>query len=111
MPDKAPKLEVHLGLGWKHGNEYEATVTVTTTDTCYHEGDLKIGLPPGMKGIPEVEYLTFSFTHDEGKKCGQLTKKNTKKIVIPFSSGKRDVTAYAAVNGKEAGHDTKPFPK
>ncbi len=64
MPEAVDhKLKVVLALKWNHGDIYDATVTVTVTDSCYVPGDLKIGLPPGTVGIPEIEYLTFSFTH------------------------------------------------
>ena len=39
-------LEVELALAWERGDEYWATVTVTATDSCYHAGELKVGLPP-----------------------------------------------------------------
>jgi len=104
-------LDVVLELKWLHDNIYEAKVSVTITDTCYHEGDLKIGLPPGTVGIPEVLYLTYSFTHDEGKKCGQIAKIVNQTVEVPFSAGKPTVTAYAVVNGKVAGSDTKSFPR
>jgi hypothetical protein len=104
------KLKVSLALKWLHGDIYEAKVSVTVTDTCYVEGDLKVGLPTGTVGIPEIEYLTFSFTH-KGGACGQTVRTVEKAIQIPFSTGKPNVTAFAVVNGKVAGQDTKPFPK
>jgi len=103
-------LKVSLGLVWLHGNVYGAKVSVTITDSCYVAGDLKVGLPPGMVGIPEVEYLTFSFTH-KGGICGDIVVTVDKTIEVPFSSGKPTVTAFAVVNGKVAGQDTKLFPK
>ena len=48
-------LNVELALVWEQGDEYQATVTVTTTDTCYHAGDLKVGLPPHQEGTGLVE--------------------------------------------------------
>jgi hypothetical protein len=104
------KLKVSLALKWNHGNIYDATVSVTVTDSCYVPGDLKVGLPPGMAGIPEIEYLTFSFTH-KGGICSDITKTVEKTIQIPFSAAKPNATAYAVVNGKVAGQDTKPFPR
>lgn len=108
---KAHNLKVVLDLKWVQGNEYDAKVSVTITDSCYHEGDIKIGLPPGEVGIPEVEYVTFSFTHDEGKACGDITKTVHKTIRVPFSASKPKLTAFATVNGKAAGSDTKEFPR
>jgi len=108
---KVHNLKVALELKWAQGNDYDAKVFVTTTDSCYHPGDIKIGLPPGEVGIPEVEYVTFSFTHDEGKVCGDVTKTVDKTISVPFSAAKPKLTAFAAVNGKAAGSDTKPFPR
>ena len=49
------KLKVKLGLKWLEKSTYEATVTVTTTDSCFHAGELTIGLPPGGS-----EYLKLS---------------------------------------------------
>jgi hypothetical protein len=54
-------LKVVLDLKWVQGNEFDAKVSVTVTDSCYREGDIKMGLPPGQVGIPEVEYVTFRF--------------------------------------------------
>jgi len=48
-------LKVVLQLTWKHGDDYTAKVSVTTTDSCYHAGELKKGLPPGTVGVPEIE--------------------------------------------------------
>jgi len=105
------KLKVNLELKWAGGDAYDATVTVTVIDSCYHEGELKVGLPPGQVAISEIQPLTFSFTHDEGKACSDLVKPVTKKIQIPHSAGKSKVTAFAVVNGKVAGEDTKEFPR
>jgi|CZKK01.1.fsa_nt_gi hypothetical protein len=111
MPENAEyKLKVSLGLVWLRNNIYGAKVSVTILDTCYVAGDLKIGLPPGTVGVPEVEYLTFSFTHKDGP-CGQIVQTVDKSIEVPFSTAKPKVTAFAVVNGKVAGQDTKPFPK
>jgi len=111
-PDpKIHNLKVILDLKWIKGNDYEAKVTVTITDSCYHPGQLEIGLPPGTAGIPEIEYLTFNLTHDGGKVCSDLTRDVDQTIHVPFSSAKPKATAYAVVNGKVAGSDTKPFPR
>jgi hypothetical protein len=48
-------LKVILALTHEHGDEYKATVTVATTDTCYHAGALKVGLPPHTEGTGLVE--------------------------------------------------------
>jgi hypothetical protein len=104
------KLKVKLGLKWLEKSTYEATVTVTTTDSCFHAGELTIGLPPGEVGIPETEYLTFAFTHT-GEICSDIVRDVTKSIKITSSAGKTNVTAFATVDGKVAGQDTKPFPR
>jgi hypothetical protein len=112
MADKVNhKLKIQLALKWLQGKDYEATVAVEITDSCYHEVDLKVGLPPGTAGIPEIEYLTYTFTHDSGKACSDIVKTVKKSIKIVFSDAKPRVTAYAVVNGQVAGSDTKPFPK
>jgi hypothetical protein len=108
---KTHNLKVSLALKWVKGNDYEAKVSVTITDSCYHEGDLKIGLPPGTVGIPEVEYLTFNFSHDEGRACSDIVRTVEKTIQVLFSSAKPRATAYAVVNDKVAGSDTKSFPR
>jgi hypothetical protein len=108
---KVKNLKVVLGLKWIKGNDYEAKVTVTVTDSCYHPGELKVGLPPGTVGLPEIEYMYFNMTHDEGKACGDITKNVEKTIHVPFSSVKPNATAYVVVNSAVAGSDTKPFPR
>jgi len=108
--DAEHQLNVSLALQWTYGNVYDAKVSVTITDSCYGAGDLEVGLPPDTVGIPEIEYLTFSFTHPGGI-CSDIVRTVDQTIQIPFSAGKPSVTAFAAVNGKVAGQDTKPFPK
>ena len=111
MAAAGDKLKVKLELKWTGGDAYDATVTVWITDSCYHEKDLKIGLPPGQVTIPEVEPLTFTLTHDEGKVCGDIDRPVMKTIQIPHSAGKSKATAFAVVNGKVVGEDTKEFPR
>jgi hypothetical protein len=103
-------LKVKLALAWEHGDEYRATVTVTTTDTCYHAGTLKVGLPPHQEGTGLIEYLSFDFTH-EGKECGQIVRDVSKSIMVKIPSVKREVTAYAVVNGHVAGEAGAPVPR
>jgi hypothetical protein len=67
-------------------------------------------LPNGKAGIPEMEYLTFDFTH-KGGTCSDLVKTVDQTIQIKFSSVKPNATVFAVVNGEVAGQDTKPFPK
>ena len=105
------KLTVTLDLHWKQGNDYEAKVSVQTTDSCFHPVELKQGLPPDTVGIPETAYLTFTFTHDENKVCSDLVKTVEKTITISFSAEKTKVTAFAVVNGVTAGSATKDFPR
>jgi hypothetical protein len=103
-------LKVKLALVWEHGDEYKVTVTVTTTDTCYHAGDLKVGLPPHHEGTGLIEYLSFDFTH-KGNECGQIVRDVSKSIMVKIPSVKRAVTAYAVVNGQVAGEAGAPLPK
>ena len=103
-------LNVKLTLTWEHGDEYKATVTVTTTDTCYHAGELKVGLPPHTEGTGLIEYLSFEFTH-EGGRCGQIVRDVSKSIMVNIPSVKRSVTAYAVVNGHVAGQAGEALPK
>jgi hypothetical protein len=110
MPKAQHNLKVKLALVWEHGDEYKATVTVTTTDTCYHAGALKVGLPPHTEGTGLVEYLHFDFTH-EGDECGQIVRDVSKSIMVKIPSVKRSVTAYAVVNGHVAGEAGGALPK
>ena len=61
--------------------------------------------------IPEIEPLTFTLTHDEGKACGDIDRPVAKKAQISHSAGKSKVTAFAVVSGKVVGEDTKEFPR
>ena len=103
-------LKVKLALVWEHGDEYKATVTVTTTNTCYHAGELKVGLPPHQEGTGLIEYLSFYFTH-EGDKCGQNCSRRVEVDHGQNPSVKREVTAYAVVNGHVAGEAGEPVPR
>jgi hypothetical protein len=103
-------LKVILALTHERGDEYKATVTVTTTDTCYHAGALKVGLPPHTEGTGLVEYLHFDFTH-EGSECGQIVRNVSKSIMVKIPSVKRSVAAYAVVNGQVAGEASAALPK
>ena len=110
MPKTQHNLEVELALAWEHGDEYKATVTVTTTDSCYHAGEPKVGLPPHKEGAGLTEYLSFYFTH-KGDKCGQIVREVSKSITVKIPSVKREVTAYAVVNGHVAGEAGEPVPR
>lgn len=103
-------LKVKLALVWEHGDEYKATVTVTTTDTCYHAGELVVGLPPNTVGTGLIEYLSFYFTH-QGAECGDIVQDVKKSITVSIPSLKHDATAYAVVNGHVAGQASEPVPK
>ena len=103
-------LKVQLALAWEHGDECKATVTVTTTDTCYHAGALKVGLPPHTEGTGLIEYLHFDFTH-EGSECGHIVRDVSKSIMVKVPSVKRSIAAYAVVNGQVAGEASAASPK
>jgi hypothetical protein len=105
------KLAVQLKLKWLHDDVYESQVFVTLRDSCYHEVDLKVGLPPGTLGVPEVEYLSYALTYDLGKACSDVEKMVHKSIEIRHSGAKSRVTAFAVVNGKVVGEDSKSFPR
>jgi hypothetical protein len=110
MPTTQHNLEVELALVWEQGDEYKATVTVTATDSCYHAGELKVGLPPHQEGAGLTEYLSFYFTH-EGDECRRIVRDVSKSIMIKIPSVKREVTAYAVVNGHVAGEAGEPLPR
>jgi hypothetical protein len=103
-------LNVELALVWERGDEYKATVTVTTTDSCYQAGELKVGLPPHQEGAGLVEYLSFYFIH-EGSLCRQIVRDISKSIMVQIPSIKREVTAYAVVDGHVAGESGAPLPR
>ena len=103
-------LEVELALAWERGDEYWATVTVTATDSCYHAGELKVGLPPHKEGTGLTEYLSFYFTHS-GDECSRIVRDVSKSILVRIPSGKREATAYAVVNGHVAGEAGEPVPR
>jgi ketopantoate hydroxymethyltransferase len=104
-------LKVKLQLGWKAGDDYTATVTVTTTDSCYHAVKLRHGLPKSVVGIPEITYITYEFKRDEGKACGEIVRDVTDSIVVKKTDASREVTAYCEVNGSESGHASQGFPR
>lgn len=58
--DSGATLNPHVprALEWVHGNVYRAQVSVT--HSCYVEGDLKVGLPSGTAGVPEIEHPEFT---------------------------------------------------
>ena len=81
MTDVAKRpLKVALVLKWKHDDIYDATVSVTILDSWFKSGELHEGLPKGQVGIPEMEYLTFDFSHTSGKACSDLVKPISKTI-------------------------------
>ena len=103
-------LNVELALAWEHGDEYMATVTVTAIDTSYRAGKLRVGLPLHQEGAGLTEYLSFDLTH-EGDFCGQIVRDVSKSIMVTIPSVKREVTAYAVVNGHVAGEAGAPLPR
>jgi hypothetical protein len=104
-------LDVALTLKRSHDNVYDAKVSVTVPDACFHAGKLRLGLPRGMMGIPEAQYLTFPFKRDEGAVCAQMLSTVSQTVSVTYNDAKPKATAYAVVNGKVAGSDTKPFPR
>ena len=67
-------------------------------------------LPPHKEGTGLTEYLSFYFTH-EGDVCSQIVRDVSKSIVVKIPSVKREVTAYAVVNGHVAGEAGEPVPR
>jgi hypothetical protein len=66
---------------------FDLVVYVQVPTTCYHAGALKRGLPPGMVGIPEIEYYNLTIEHDDHGLCGQ--------VVHDISATQPDVTLPA----------------
>jgi hypothetical protein len=56
--------------GSHHHLDLVAYVQVPTT--CYRAGAFKRGLPPGVVGLPEVEYYNLTIEHDVHDLCGQI---------------------------------------
>jgi hypothetical protein len=109
MSEVVHPLNVQLSLNRAGADLCDAIVTVTVTDTGYRAGELRRGLPPGIEGFPDVEYLSFYFRH-ENELCGEIVREVTRSQQIPVTSDKRDVVACAVVNGKLAGHASAPLP-
>jgi hypothetical protein len=107
-------LRVYLSVSWKSGDDYQAEVETEVLDTCYKPKSIKIGLPPGMSGLPEMAYVTAELSHEvqEGQKCGEEVRKIKQHVDGLHSPGKQmGVTAFVLVDGQIAGHDWKPFPR
>jgi hypothetical protein len=67
-------------------------------------------LPPHKEGTGLTEYLSFYFTH-EGDECGRIVRDVSKTILVRIPSAKREVTAYAVVNGHVAGEAGELVPR
>lgn len=102
-------LHVTLKLKKIKPNDYEAEVTTRLIDTCYHFVGKHSGLPHGMKGIPEIAYVTVEYSH-KGEVCGDLVRDDTQKIDGIHSEGHPlGVTALVTVNGELVGAAHQPF--
>ena len=104
-------LKVSLQLRAVPHADYHARVTTQVTDTCYKAKAIRLGLPPGMAGIPEYDYITAELTH-EGERCGQIVTNVVQDIDgVKFSEGKTGVTVFVLVNGELAGSAHHMFPR
>jgi hypothetical protein len=107
----AQHLYVSLKLLHISLDDYEAEVTTRLLDTCYRFTKIRLGLPDGIVGIPEMSYVTVEYSH-EGAVCGQLVRDDTHKITGIHSSGKElGVTAFVVVNGVIAASAHQQFPR
>ena len=106
-------MEVKLTLSWDNKDNYSAKVKTQTLDTCYVPVSIKLGLPPGMKGLFEIQYITATYSHEtKGKECGQIVRWQTQDISGIHSAGKPfGVTVFVVVDGKVVGTDHKKFPR
>jgi hypothetical protein len=104
-------LKVSLRLRWVAGDDYLARVTTQVTDSCYKVGKIKLGLPPGVMGMPEYDYITLELTH-AGQHCAPIVTDSVQEIGgVKASTGKIGVTAFVLVNGEIAGSEHQAFPK
>jgi hypothetical protein len=107
----AQHLKVSLQLAWISGTEYRAKVVTRVLDSCYKAKSIQSGLPAGMVGIPEYEYITVEFTH-EGEHCAEVVTYNIQEIdKLDVSTGKIGVTVVVLVNGEYAGSDHYKLPR
>lgn len=92
-------------------NAFIPIISVQTLNTCYHFQSISKGLPPGMLGIPEFDYLTVNFKLDTGTLCGQIVSTVTENAdPITVTAGKIKLTVFLLVNGELAGSVTQAFP-
>jgi hypothetical protein len=92
-------------------DEYGATVTTQATDTCYKAKSLRLGLPKGKVGIPEIAFITAELSH-EGEVRGDLVHDIVQKIEGIRSDGHPEgVTAFVTVNGSVVGEAHQAYPR
>jgi hypothetical protein len=107
----ATQLKVTLKLHHIRADEYGATVTTQATDTCYKAKSIRLGLPKGKVGLPEIAFITAELSHDGGV-CGDLVHDIAQKIEGISSGGHpQGVTAFVTVNDSVAGETHQPFPQ
>jgi hypothetical protein len=104
-------LNVVLKLVWQTGDQYKAEVSTTVTDSCYEAVSIRHGLPNGMKGMPEMAYITAELSH-EGEACAAVMRTITQTIDGVHSRGKPlGVTAFVTIGDKIVGADREAFPR
>ena len=103
-------LKVSLKLRLSGKDQYDATVVTTVIDTCYAPTAIRPGLPPGIVGLPELDYITAEFSRN-GQNCGQLVRDVQQVLGGLRSFGKIGAHVFVLVNGEIVGGDTEHFPK
>jgi hypothetical protein len=104
-------LHVVLRLTWLSGDRYRAEVDTTVTDSCYKEVSIRHGLPNGMKGMPEMAYITAELSHD-GEACATVMRTIKQTIDGVHSSGHPlGVTAFVTIGDNIVGFDREEFPR
>ena len=104
-------LKVNLQVRSISGAEYNVKVITRVTDSCYKAKSIQLGLPSGMVGIPEYDYVTVDLTH-AGDHCAEIVTDLIQDIDnIQVSEGKIGITVFVFVDGELAGSDHYRFPR
>jgi hypothetical protein len=113
--ESGDSLDVSLVVAYDPTKDiYNATVTVTVPDTCYHEVGLMEGKPPGTPAQPATLYLSYEFTYDKpsGHLCAEPIHNVSRTFPVKLTPGIRYAIAYSVVNDKLAGATHRvPFPR
>jgi hypothetical protein len=65
-------FETRAVLVSEANHQLDLVVFVQVPTTCFSAGVLKKGLPPGISGIPEIQYYHLGLEHHKTHICGQV---------------------------------------